>query len=100
MSSENKTWNPYTARFFVTTVKRAIMEGQESACHDYGYVVRCQPKEPSHTSEVYCWCKTKKVAIDTLAGYENSKVKGFWGCPCGSNKQARLCCGVPQKEVK
>lgn len=87
-------WNAYTTRFFVTTVKRAIMQGQNTSWK-YGYAVRCFPKDPSRSSDIYCWCKTKAIAIDQLQRYQDSKNKGFWGCPCGSGKQARNCCGIP-----
>jgi hypothetical protein len=91
---KTKEWDAYSARFFITTVRRAKIDGQKTS-YNYGYVVRCIPQEPSHISQVYCWCKTKGIAEDQLARYEDSKVKGFWGCPCGSGKQARLCCGIP-----
>lgn len=97
MSDTN--WDAYKAKFFVTTVRRAIIQGQRTSWK-YGYVVRCNPKEPSHDTDIYCWCKTKGIAEEQLKGYINSKVKGYWGCPCGSGKQARLCCGIPIDIVK
>lgn len=93
-----QTWNAYETRFFVTTVKRANIEGQKYP-RQYGYVIRCFPKAPWQTSQVYAWCKTKAIALAALERCENSKKQGYWECPCGSGKQARLCCGIPnQKE--
>lgn len=94
-------WNAYTARFWITTAKRAAMEGQRQAgTRLYGYVVRCDPPADAHPTQVYCWCKTREIAEEVLAGYERSKREGTWGCPCGRSLQARHCCGIPKGVTK
>lgn len=91
------TWNAYTARFWITTARRAHIEGQRhEGARTWGYVIRCDPPAPAHYTQVYCWCKTKAIAKEVLAGYERSKREGYWGCPCGSNRQAVRCCGIPK----
>lgn len=89
-------WNAYAARFWITTARRANMEGQRVS-RTHGYVIRCDPPAPAHTNQVYAWCKTLGIALKTLEGYEDSKRKGYWGCPCGSGKQAVRCCGIPKE---
>lgn len=45
---------------------------------------------------VWSWCKTKAIALASVARLEEAKRLGYWGCPCGSDKQARGCCGIPR----
>jgi hypothetical protein len=87
-------YNYYKAKFWIQTVNRAKSEGIDVG-RSWGYVIRCRPVPPAHTQEIFAWCSTKSVATRTLVGYEDSKRKGYWGCPCGSDNQARECCGIP-----
>ena len=99
MKENNPTpakWNAYKAKFWIQTVRRAEIEGVH-VYRSYGYVVRVSPAPPSRPDGIYAWCKTKVVAVKALADYQFCQRKGFWACPCGSDKQAVLCCGIPEK---
>lgn len=94
-------YNYMTAKFFVQTAHRARMEGCYAGGRNYGYVVRIDPPVPGSCyhggfQRVYAWCKTKTIAEREAESCREAQRKGYWSCPCGSNKQARLCCGVPK----
>jgi hypothetical protein len=90
-------YNYYKARFYVQTAKRAISEGVPLRAH-YGYVVRIDPPvhdEGRRLPSVQAWCRTKRIAEDNIERTKDALHKGYFGCLCGSKKQARACCGVP-----
>jgi len=85
--TQQAPWNAYEARFWVQTVRRAEREGIH-VMKSWGYVVRCRPVPPSRSQEIYAWAATKRAAVAAVAEYERAQRLGFWGCPCGSGKQA------------
>jgi hypothetical protein len=90
-------YNYYKARLYVQTAKRAISEGVPLRAH-YGYVVRISPPvhdEGRNLPSVQAWCRTKGIAEDYIDRTKEYLRKGYFACLCGSNKQARACCGVP-----
>lgn len=94
------TYNYMTAKFFVQTAHRARLQGIHCS-RSYGYVVRISPPVKGSCyyggeQNIYAWCKTKTIAEREAESCREAQRKGYWSCPCGSNKQARLCCGVPK----
>ena len=90
-------YNYYNARFWVQTARRANIEGCQCS-RDYGYVVRIHPPitgEGRRSGKYVSWCKTKAIAQDEVNRQLDAQRKGYHACPCGSDKQARACCGVP-----
>lgn len=92
-------YNYYNSTFYIQTAQRAKREGCRVA-RDYGYYVRVSP--PNFECSKYkgaesleSWCKTKQIAEKVAEDKRNSQRKGYYSCPCGSNKQARGCCGTP-----
>jgi len=95
--------NFYNATFSVVTARRARILGV-TTWRSYGYYVLVSPavtnqgRKPGRES-IEAWCSCKSVAMRAKADREESQVKGYWSCPCGSNKQARACCGIPKKTL-
>ncbi len=91
-------YNYYKAAFTVVTASRARRMGVRTS-RSYGYYVLIDPpvtaggKNPG-AERVQCWCKTKDIAEEEAERCRESQRKGYYGCPCGSGAQARLCCGL------
>lgn len=94
------TYNYYKAKFSVVTATRARLMGIPTSRH-YGYYVLIDPPVMNEGKRAGCervmsWCKTKRIAMDSKSRYEESQIKGYYGCPCGKSMQARSCCGIPK----
>ena len=101
------TYNYYKATFSVVTARRAKLLGilVWRCCASttvvrrttpYGYYVLIDPPvttEGRCAGRVRCWCKTKQIADEQAESYRESQRRGYWGCPCGSGRQRRRCCG-------
>lgn len=100
-------YNYYNATFSVATAARAIKDGvrlPRMQTKPYGYVVLIDPPVEGEGRNPGCerlesWCKTKDLAERTAEERRYSQRKGYYGCLCGSNKQARCCCGIPTKDA-
>ncbi len=97
-------YNYYNATFTYCTAKRAQSMGIKIGRH-YGYAVLINPPVMTEGRREGCerlqsWCKSKGGAQQYIEDQYNAIKKGYHGCPCGSNKQARACCGIPKKENK
>jgi hypothetical protein len=96
------TFNYYETKLDIVTARRAQILGLTPTRH-YGYYVIITPKPPSNGHyqgerddlALYSWCRTKRVAIAKVEDDNHSKLKGYHGCPCGNQRQARACCGIP-----
>ena len=94
----------YWRTWYVQTAHRARLEGVPVS-RDYGYVVRVRPapapgeygKRPGCES-LEAWCNTKAIAERHVQDNERHLSLGYFECPCGSNKQAGSCCGIPSRE--
>ena len=90
--------NYYRATFAVVTARRAKRMGIR-ASRSYGYYILVDPPVRDEarlpgTERVQCWCKTKPVAEAQANAYREYQRNGYWGCPCGSGRQRRDCCGA------
>ncbi len=94
-------YNYYKAAWLYVTAKRAMLMGIPVSRH-YGYYVLIFPpvlnggKKPGR-ERIEAWCKTKAGALRCIESNVEAQVNGYFSCPCGSNKQARSCCGIPKK---
>lgn len=94
------TYNYYKAKFSVVTATQARIMGIPTP-RSYGYYVLIDPPVMTEgrltgRERIQSWCKTKAIAEDSKRRNEDAQIKGYYSCPCGSNKQARSCCGIPK----
>lgn len=89
-----KPFNYFNVMLSAMTAHRARSMGIPVS-RDYGYAVVSSQLLPGYNSRLYSWCKTKDIAERSVETWEYSKKRGFHACPCGSDKQARACCGIP-----
>jgi hypothetical protein len=89
--------NYYKATFSVVTARRAKRMGIRVSRPDGYYVLIDPPVESKArlpgTERIQAWCKTKQSAETMAAKYREWQRTGCWGCPCGSGRQRRHCCG-------
>ena len=86
-------FNYYTAKFSVVTARRAILMGIRVS-RKYGYyVIITTEGQTIKPPRVDCWCETRYVAEEQAERNRKYQRGGYYGCPCGSTKQARECCG-------
>ena len=91
------TFNYYKATFSVVTARRAKRMGIRVS-RPYGYYVLIDPPVTTEarrpgTERIQAWCKSKGIAERQAENYRKWQRKGCWGCPCGSGRQRRHCCG-------
>ncbi len=92
-------YNYYKATFRCVTARRARLMGIPVSRH-YGYYVLVDPpvcdagRRPGMEA-VESWCATKYVAERSAEDRRDAQRKGYYGCPCGWQGQARGCrhCG-------
>jgi hypothetical protein len=89
----------YRARYCIVTARRAQIMGIRTS-RSYGYYVLIDPPMRSAgklpgSERVRCWCRSKAGAMEAVEYNRRCQRLGFHCCPCGSQKQARNCCGIP-----
>ena len=92
----------YTINYSVVTARRAALFGAKPTRH-YGYYVMSDQDLPAHypgTERLACWCSTKEGAETVVAEKIRSQRSGTYGCDCGSGKQSRWCCGIPERALR
>ena len=92
-------YNYYNATFTYATARRVQQMGIPVR-RKYGYYVLISPpvmNQGRHegTERVECWCKTKAIAQKQATEKVRCQKRGYYSCPCGSEKQAVACCGIP-----
>jgi hypothetical protein len=90
----------YKAEFSFCTAQKASRLGHKITI-PYGYYVLVNPPnfyagKYNGMESIQSWCRTKNIAQGKIEDLKISQIKGYFGCPCGSNKQARACCGTPK----
>jgi hypothetical protein len=96
--------NYFGTREIVVTASKAQRLGLSPNVHYGYYAVLCWPdgaygrragKPVVGGLQIAAWCRTKAIAVSHTQRHEESKQKGYFGCPCGtSSVQARACpCG-------
>ena len=95
-------YNYYKATFTFATANTVQKMGIP-VTRENGYYVLVHPPVQSEgrrpgLERIECWCRTKKVAEHELASRLRAQKRGYWLCPCGANKQAVACCGIPKIE--
>ncbi len=87
----------YKATFRVVTARQAERLGVRIS-RPYGYYVLIAPPVKTEArlpgaERIQAWCHSKQSAERQAEDYRKSQRMGYWGCPCGSGRQRRHCCG-------